>query len=134
MGPGSAFAQPIPYDTRGQLTWGVASACIHRDQVAWITLERPTQGNAPDQEMAAALRETCQALGQDTGVRVIVVTGTGEHFCLGSAVPSPSERQWRCRLDATPARGGDGGRAGGARHRRHQRPGDRAGAGAGPGL
>ena len=39
-----------------------------QDQVAWITLERPTQGNAPDQEMAAALREICQALGQDTGV------------------------------------------------------------------
>ena len=54
----------------------------HRqDQVAWITLERPAQGNAPDAAMASALRETCQALGQDTGVRVIVATGAGEHFC-----------------------------------------------------
>lgn len=58
-----------------------------QDQVAWITLERPAEGNAPDQAMAAALRETCAALGQDMGVRVIVVTGAGEHFC--SAPPEP---------------------------------------------
>lgn len=58
-----------------------------QDQVAWIRLERPTQGNAPDQEMAAALRETCETLDQDIGVRVIVVTGAGEHYC--SAPPCP---------------------------------------------
>ena len=58
-----------------------------QDQVAWITLERPALGNAPDQQMAAALRETCAALDQDVGVRVIVVTGAGEHFC--SALPHP---------------------------------------------
>ena len=58
-----------------------------QDQVAWITLERPTQSNAPDQEMAASLRETCEALDQDIGVRVIVVTGAGDHFC--SAPPHP---------------------------------------------
>ena len=58
------------------------SISLHtQDQVAWITLERPAQGNAPDQEMAAALRETCEALGQDISVRVIVITGAGEHFC-----------------------------------------------------
>ena len=55
--------------------------------VAWITLERPDEGNAPDQEMAAALREACESLGQNVGVRVIVITGAGEHFC--SAPPHP---------------------------------------------
>ena len=64
------------------------SISLHtQDQVAWITLERPTRGNAPDGEMAAALRETCETLGQDVGVRVIVITGAGEHFC--SAPPHP---------------------------------------------
>ena len=58
-----------------------------QDQVAWITLERPGEGNAPDQAMADALRETCEALDRDIGVRVIVVTGAGEHFC--SAPPHP---------------------------------------------
>ena len=60
-----------------------------QDQVAWITLERPAQGNAPDAEMAAALRENCEALGQDIGVRVIVVAGTGEHFCSAPQHPLP---------------------------------------------
>ena len=60
-----------------------------QDQVAWITLERPTEGNAPDVQMAAALRETCQALGQNIGVRVIVVTGAGEHFCSAPSHPLP---------------------------------------------
>lgn len=63
---------------------------LHRqDQVAWITLDRPAQGNAPDAAMAASLRETCQALRQDTGVRVVVVTGAGEHFCLAPPHPLP---------------------------------------------
>ena len=63
---------------------------LHRQgQVAWITLDRPAQGNAPDAAMAAALRETCQALRQDTGVRVFVVTGAGEHFCLAPPHPLP---------------------------------------------
>ena len=63
---------------------------LHRqDQVAWITLDRPAQGNAPDAAMAASLWETCQALRQDTGVRVVVVTGAGEHFCLAPPHPLP---------------------------------------------
>ena len=59
-----------------------------QDQVAWITLEGPGEGNAPDQAMADALRETCEALDRDIGVRVIVVTGAGGHFC--SAPPHPA--------------------------------------------
>lgn len=86
MGAGTGFAHPIPSDAEPvDAVHGISTHT--QDQVAWITLERPAQGNAPDQEMAAALRETCAALDQDVVVRAIVVTGAGEHFC--SAPPHP---------------------------------------------
>ena len=87
MSAGTGFAQPIPFEAQEPVDVGHGIGLHTQDQVAWITLERPTQSNAPEQEMAASLRETCEALDQDLGVRVIVVTGAGDHFC--SAPPHP---------------------------------------------
>jgi enoyl-CoA hydratase/carnithine racemase len=57
--------------------------------LAWITLDRPGAGNAPDPEMAARLRQACQQVGQDDAVRVILVTGAGEQFCVAPAAAPP---------------------------------------------
>jgi 2-(1,2-epoxy-1,2-dihydrophenyl)acetyl-CoA isomerase len=61
--------------------------------VATITLNRPGARNALDlamrQEMLIALEE----LEADDSVRVLVLTGAGEHFCAGGDVKSMRERR-----------------------------------------
>jgi 2-(1,2-epoxy-1,2-dihydrophenyl)acetyl-CoA isomerase len=48
-----------------------------------LTLDRPDRRNAVTDEMVLALIEAVEAAGSDESVRVIVLTGTGEHFCSG---------------------------------------------------
>lgn len=47
-----------------------------------LTLDRPTRRNAMHAPMWDELREAARACVQD-GVRAVVVTGAGEHFCSG---------------------------------------------------
>ena len=49
--------------------------------VAWLTLNRPTQGNAPDPALAGDLRDACTSVAQDDDVRVVLLTGAGKRFC-----------------------------------------------------
>ena len=65
-----------------------------RDRVLTITLDRPDRLNAFTVPMQ---RELCAALDQadaDPEVRVVVITGTGKHFCTGADLrvsrPGPS--------------------------------------------
>ena len=48
-----------------------------------LTLDRPDRRNAVTDEMVLALIETVEAAGSDETVRVIALSGTGEHFCSG---------------------------------------------------
>ena len=61
--------------------------------VATLTLNRPGARNALDlamrQEMLAALDE----VEADDSVRVLILTGAGEHFCAGGDVKSMRERR-----------------------------------------
>jgi enoyl-CoA hydratase/carnithine racemase len=54
-----------------------------RDQVAWITLDRPGRRNALAHELIVALDRTARQLGEDRGVRVIVLAAEGPVFCSG---------------------------------------------------
>ncbi len=54
-----------------------------KGHVARITLNRPGAGNAVDQHLAAALDEVCRQVNQDPGVRVVLIRGAGDAFCLG---------------------------------------------------
>src|SRR5437016_4258156 len=54
--------------------------------VATVTLDRPERRNAFDDGLAAAIRTAFEALGADEGVRVVVLTGSGEFFCAGGDV------------------------------------------------
>ena len=55
-----------------------------RDRVATITLHRPDRLNAWTGRMHAEYRALLDRAAADTGVRVIVVTGSGRGFCAGA--------------------------------------------------
>lgn len=55
----------------------------HDGPVLRLTLDRPDRRNAVTDEMVLALIETVEAAGSDETVRVIALSGTGEHFCSG---------------------------------------------------
>ena len=61
--------------------------------VVTLTLSRPEAGNAIDAHLAAALREACEALSHDDGVRAVVLTGAGNHFCAGTDPSDPLPAQ-----------------------------------------
>jgi methylglutaconyl-CoA hydratase len=52
--------------------------------VATVLLGRPDRGNAFDQRMLDELAEQFAALGADERVRIVVLRGSGRHFCTGA--------------------------------------------------
>lgn len=54
------------------------------EHIATITLCRPEAGNAIDELMAAALRDACERARQDDDVRVVMIAGAGDAFCVGT--------------------------------------------------
>ena len=53
------------------------------DGVLRLTLRRPEKRNALDDGMVAGMITAVDAAGRDEAVRVIRLTGVGEHFCAG---------------------------------------------------
>jgi methylglutaconyl-CoA hydratase len=65
--------------------------------VARLTLNRPERRNALDGELVGALLARIEAIENDSEVRVLVLTGSGEAFCSGADI------DWmRARLVDTP--------------------------------
>lgn len=58
-------------------------AVEHDGNVLRVHLNRPERRNALTDEMVLALIETIEAAGSDESIRVIALTGSGEHFCSG---------------------------------------------------
>jgi 2-(1,2-epoxy-1,2-dihydrophenyl)acetyl-CoA isomerase len=54
--------------------------------VAVLTMNRPAARNALDTELREALAETLPSVRDDAGVRAVVLTGAGGHFCAGGDV------------------------------------------------
>jgi enoyl-CoA hydratase/carnithine racemase len=54
--------------------------------IATLWLNRPDKRNAVTIDMWRAMTEHCAALADDRAVRVLVVRGTGEHFCAGADI------------------------------------------------
>lgn len=80
-----------------------------QEGIATITLNRPSQRNAMNYGMWEALGPICRELEQDTGVRVVVLTGAGgEAFSAGADIKeferyrdnSSTARQWSNTVDA----------------------------------
>ena len=49
-----------------------------RDQIAFITLNRPDSLNAMNRQMTRELVDVCQQVEEDNGIRVAIFTGAGE--------------------------------------------------------
>ena len=55
---------------------------------ATVYLYRPDTGNRVSEGLATGIRDAFDSLEHDDRVRVVVVTGCGEAFCLGSELPA----------------------------------------------
>lgn len=62
-----------------------------RDQVRWITLNRPERRNALDREIMAALREALVKAAHDPTIRAVVLTGAGGAFSSGADLKANAE-------------------------------------------
>lgn len=60
-----------------------------RDQVAWITLDRPENRNALSADLVNELYQHLESSLNDDAVRSIVITGNGKAFCAGADLKSP---------------------------------------------
>lgn len=57
------------------------------DAILTITLNRPELGNAIDAAMSRAMTALLAAVAADEAVRVVVLRGAGENFCIGLDAP-----------------------------------------------
>lgn len=55
----------------------------HAPPVLGLRLDRPERRNALTDEMVLALIDAIEAAGSDESIRVISISGNGEHFCSG---------------------------------------------------
>ena len=53
------------------------------DRVAWLTLNRPDRLNAIDESVMAEFEEHLDQLEVNTEIRVVVIKGAGNSFCVG---------------------------------------------------
>lgn len=101
--------------TKGRFDLGIR---VEKDEaIAWVTIDRPEKRNAVNIEIHEALRALWPQLEQDDGVRVIVLTGSGESFCAGADV-----RSFLPYLKARIAAGEDPGDFCGITHRALAKP------------
>ena len=82
--------------------------------VATVWLHRPERGNSWTGRMHAEYRWICETLEDDPAVRVIVVTGSGDRFCVGAdreaLAGHASAGRYDAGLDGDVARPGYGAR------------------------
>lgn len=57
---------------------------IDQRGVATVTLNRPDKGNALNTDMIIALTQQLESLNNNSQVRVVILTGSGKHFCTGA--------------------------------------------------
>lgn len=85
---------------------------IDKRGVATVTLNRPAVNNAYNGDVIAGLHAAMDALGRESGLRVVVVAGNGKHFQAGAdlawinavAKQSPQENEAVSRLTADAVR------------------------------
>lgn len=96
-------------------TFQTIAVDVSARRIATIRLNRPERGNAFDQMMLDELARALGALGADETARVLVLRGSGRHFCTGAdlagrasagsppdAGPHASLRDVLAALDALP--------------------------------
>jgi 2-(1,2-epoxy-1,2-dihydrophenyl)acetyl-CoA isomerase len=71
-----------------------------------IVLDRPEKRNALDDGMVSVLIEAVDQAGRDEAVRVILVTGAGDHFCGGFDIVSRNDAVGRNQTGGQKPRAG----------------------------
>ena len=66
------------------MTLQTISVEVSARAVGTVLLKRPDRGNAFDQRMLDELAEQFAALGAEERVRIVVLRGSGRHFCTGA--------------------------------------------------
>ncbi|MEI4270513.1 enoyl-CoA hydratase-related protein [Klenkia sp. LSe6-5] len=87
------------------MSWTQVS-CTVEDGVAVLTLDRPERRNAYTTVMARELAEAAAALDADDAVRVVVVTGAGNTFCVGADLAGAGTFDRSAQADAAGTIGG----------------------------
>jgi enoyl-CoA hydratase len=64
-----------------------------KDHIARITLNRPSAGNIIGVQMGQEVGEVCKEINGDDDVYVVVITGAGDVFCVGSELEKSFESQ-----------------------------------------
>ena len=59
-----------------------------RDQVDWVTMNRPDASNALNQPLIEALLDYFEGLRDNHAVRIVVLRAYGRHFCAGADLAS----------------------------------------------
>ncbi|MGP3562496.1 enoyl-CoA hydratase-related protein [Geobacillus sp. BK01] len=62
-----------------------------KEQVAWLTLNRPDQMNAFTEQMNAEVIKSLKQAAADQNVRCVVITGAGRAFCAGEDLSGVTE-------------------------------------------
>ena len=65
----------------------------HEGPLAFLTLNRPSRLNAVSLPLYNALAEILQALGNDSAVRAVLITGAGRAFCVGADLKAHGEAE-----------------------------------------
>lgn len=55
-----------------------------KEFIASITLNRPDSGNAISAQLSQELADVCAHIKSDEEMNVVIITGAGKHFCLGT--------------------------------------------------
>ena len=63
-----------------------------QDHIATLTLNNPKQRNAYSPEMAVKLTQYLRQCDRDPDVRVVIITGAGDSFCVGLDLNDVRER------------------------------------------
>jgi enoyl-CoA hydratase/carnithine racemase len=66
--------------------------------VVGLTLNRPAQYNALSRELLGSIQAELDAIKNDPGVRVVVITGSGRAFCAGHDLKEIATERERARL------------------------------------
>jgi methylglutaconyl-CoA hydratase len=66
------------------VTFQTIAVEVSARRIATVLLNRPERGNAFDQTMLDELGRAFAALAVDSGVRIVVLRGSGRHFCTGA--------------------------------------------------
>ena len=66
------------------MTFQTIAVEVSPRRIATVLLNRPERGNAFDQIMLDELGQAFAALGADEQARVVVLRGSGRHFCTGA--------------------------------------------------